>query len=71
MANYHIKKTSILSEVGDVYYKGDNSWTDVYADRKVYTNKSTANSQKATKHTGLNNYQYQPNFWKNSTVVTE
>ena len=42
MANYHIKKTSAMPGVGDVYYEADpNQWTDDYSKRKIYTNKST------------------------------
>ena len=34
---YHIKKTSIVGDVGIVYYKGTRRWSDKYADRKVYS----------------------------------
>ena len=36
---WHIKKTSLLgsSAVGTVYFKGDNSWTENYDNRKTYT----------------------------------
>ncbi len=40
MANYHIKKTSILGS-GDVYYEGTDQWSDDFSKRKIYTNKST------------------------------
>jgi hypothetical protein len=34
---YHIKKTSVLgSLVGTVYYLGNNKWTEIYGDRKVF-----------------------------------
>ena len=33
---WHIKKTSMIG-VGTVYYKGDNRWTDTYADRSTYS----------------------------------
>ena len=26
--------------IGDVYYKGDNAWSETYADRKIYSAKS-------------------------------
>jgi len=70
---YHIKTPGKL-EVGDVYWKGDNTWTETYADRKVYTNKTTADTQAATTVTqtlGDKTITYQPDWWKNSTVVTE
>ena len=34
--------------IGDVYYKGDNAWSETYADRKVYSAKSGADAVKAT-----------------------
>ena len=40
---WHIKKTSIMgSPVGTVYYKGDNRWTETYADRTTYTSQAKA-----------------------------
>ena len=42
---YHIKKTSLVAHwnVGaDMYYSGDNRWTDDYAKRKVYASKALA-----------------------------
>ena len=30
---WHIKKTSMMGSAGTVYYKGDNRWTETYADR--------------------------------------
>ena len=69
MANYHIKKTSIISG-DDVYFKGGDSWTSTYADRKQYTNRTTANNQKNSTVT-FNGITYTPKFWANSTVVTE
>ena len=35
---WHIKKTSMMTSagVGTVYYKGDNRWTESYADRSTY-----------------------------------
>ena len=75
---YHIKKTSVLGNAvpvdGTEYYAGDNKWTNVYENRKVYTNESDANAQKATTITrtiGDKTYTYTPSWFKNSTVVEE
>ena len=66
---YHVKTPGKL-EVGDVYWKGDNTWTNTYADRKQFANISDANSVKATTVT-KNGITYQPKWFANSTVVTE
>ena len=43
---WHIKKTSMLgSTVGTVYYKGDNRWTETYADRATYTSQAKAKAE--------------------------
>ena len=75
---YHIKKTSILGNAvpvdGTEYYAGDNKWTNVYENRKVYANESDANAQKAmtvTRTIGDKTYTYTPSWFKNSTVVEE
>ena len=72
---YHIKKISVLGSAvpagGEEYYAGNNSWTNIYEDRKVYTNKADADAQKATTVTGSLGITYQPSWWKNSTVVEE
>ena len=40
---WHIKKTSLFgSGVGTVYYKGDNHWTENFADRITYTSQAKA-----------------------------
>ena len=40
---WHIKKTSALGVgVGPVYYKGDNRWTETYANRVTYTSQAKA-----------------------------
>ena len=40
---WHITKTSALGVgVGTVYYKGDNRWTETYADRSTYTSQAKA-----------------------------
>ena len=66
---YHVKTPGQL-EVGDVYWKGDNTWTETYADRKQFANISDANAVKATTVT-LNGTTYTPKWFANSTVVTE
>ncbi len=67
---YHVKTPGEL-EVGDVYWKEDNTWTNVYADRKQYANKADADAVKATTVTMTNGISYQPAWFKNATVVTE
>ena len=70
---YHIKTPKSLG-TGDVYWKGNNTWTDVYADRKQYSSKSTADAQKATTETnviGGKTITYTPEWWANATVITE
>ena len=47
---YHVKTPGKL-EVGDVYWKGNNSWTEVYADRTQFASISDANAVKATTET--------------------
>tara|TARA_Y100000816_G_scaffold33584_1_gene21415 strand:- start:293 stop:487 length:195 start_codon:yes stop_codon:yes gene_type:complete len=43
---YHIKKNSVLlGSAKPVYYKGDATWTDTYADRKSYSTKSAADAE--------------------------
>ena len=66
---YHVKTQGQLN-VGDVYWKGDNTWTDTYADRKQFANISDANAVKATTVTS-NGITYAPKWFANSTVVTE
>ena len=56
--------------IGDVYYKGDNTWSETYADRKVYTHQSDADAVKATTVT-KNGVTYAPKHFANSTVVSE
>ena len=41
---WHIKKSSIISS-DTVYYKGNNSWTSVYADRSTYTSQAKAKAE--------------------------
>jgi len=65
---YHVKTPGQL--VSEVYWKGDNTWTETYADRKQFANISDANAVKATTVTA-NGITYQPKWFANSTVVTE
>ena len=41
---WHIKKTSIMGS-DTVYYKGNNSWTDNYADRITYSSEKNAKAE--------------------------
>ena len=66
---YHVKTPKALG-TGDVYWKGNNTWTDVYADRTQFANISAANAVKATTET-KNGVTYQPKWFANSTVVNE
>ena len=45
---YHIKTPSVMNPNIDVYYTNEDKWSETYADRKVYTTKSSANAVKAT-----------------------
>ena len=56
--------------IGDVYYTGDNRWTETYDDRKVYANESDANADKATTVT-KNGVTYTPKHFAIATVVSE
>jgi len=67
---YHVKTPSKVN-VGDVYWKGDNSWTNDYASRKQFSSKSDADAVKATTVTSPQGVTYQPKWFANATVVTE
>ena len=67
---YHVKTPSKVN-VGDVYWKGDNSWTNDYASRKQFSSKSDADAIKATTITSPQGVIYQPKWFANATVVTE
>ena len=70
---YHVKTPKSLG-TGDVYWKENNTWTDVYADRKQYSTKSAADAVKATTVTrviGGKTMTYAPKWFADSTVVTE
>ena len=42
---WHIKKTSMMSSAGTVYYAGGNRWTSTYADRATYTSQAKAKAE--------------------------
>ena len=70
---FHVKSVGAMG-TGTVYYEGGNQWTQAYADRKQYSSKSDADALAATSITstmGGRSYSYQPDVYKNSTVVTE
>ena len=61
---YHIKKSSVLSTSKTVYYKGNSSWSDDYADRKTYSAEADANAE-------IVNTDGKNGGFKGSTVVSE
>ena len=70
---FHVKSTGVMG-TGDIYYEGGDSWTQVYANRKQCSSSSDATAVKNTQVTrtlGPKSYTYQPDIYKNSTVVTE
>ena len=70
---FHVKSVGPMG-TGTVYYRDGEVWTQVYADRKQYSSKSDADALAATqitRVTGGKTYTYQPDIYKNSTVVTE
>jgi len=68
---YHVKTPSVMNPtIGDVYYKGDNTWSEIFDDRKIYENQSDADAVKATTVT-MNGVTYAPKHFANSTVVSE
>ena len=42
---WHIKKTSIMASSRTVYYKGNNCWTETYADRSTYSSEANAKAE--------------------------
>ena len=42
---WHIKKTSMMSSVGTVYYKGNNCWTENFEERSTYTSQAKAKQE--------------------------
>tara|TARA_B100001250_G_scaffold69337_1_gene55658 strand:+ start:1201 stop:1437 length:237 start_codon:yes stop_codon:yes gene_type:complete len=76
---YHIKSVGAMG-TGDIYYKADDTWTQVYANRKQYSAKSDADTQAATTEvatikkpdgTVVSSYSYKTKVYANATVVTE
>lgn len=68
---YFIKTTDVVDgEWGDMYYKGDNAWTDTYEDRKVYTNESDAVSDTSTTVT-RNGVTYTPRHFNKCIVLSD
>ena len=59
----HIKTPAALGS-GDVYYESGSTWTSTYADRKVYSSKSTADAQ-------VVNYDASNGGFVGATVVSE
>ena len=66
---YHLRTPGKLN-VGAVYWKGDNTWTNVFADRLQFASEGDANAVKNTTVT-KNGITYQPKWFANSTVVNE
>ena len=65
---YHVKSTGAMG-TGNIYYEGGdtgnkNCWTQTYADRKVYSSKSTADAQ-------VVNYDGSNGGFVGATVVSE
>ena len=42
---WHIKKTSIISSAGTVYYIGNNCWTEDFNERSTYTSQAKAKAE--------------------------
>ena len=66
---YHVKTPGKL-EVGDVYWKGDNTWTDTYSDRYQFAQETDALAVKNTTVT-KNGVTYRTKWFSNSTIVNE
>ena len=64
MANHHIKKASALLSGTDVYYVEGNRWSDDFTDRKIFTNKTTAQNL-------IKNPDGKNGGFANASVVTE
>ena len=62
--SYHIKRTGTVFNTSKVvYYKGEDRWTDIYDDRKVYSVKATADAE-------ITNAR-ESTYLKKSQVITE
>ena len=57
---YRIEKTSIVANVGTVYYKGSNVWDEAFDNRKLYATEADAKAEP-----------YIFDRWESSTVVNE
>jgi len=69
---YHIKTKSVLNPgIGDVYYKGGSTWTDLYDDRQVFENESDAVAVKNTTVTTKEGIVYTSKHFANAIVVSE
>ena len=53
-----------------MYWKGNNTWTETYADRLQFSAQADADAVKNTKVTN-NGVTYAPKWFANSTVVSE
>ena len=42
---WYIKKTSMITSAGTVYYAGGNRWTSTYADRARYSSQAKAKAE--------------------------
>tara|TARA_B100001989_G_C24180834_1_gene288821 strand:+ start:159 stop:359 length:201 start_codon:yes stop_codon:yes gene_type:complete len=42
---WHIKKSSLIDSSVDVYYTGDNRWSQIYDNRKTYTSQAKAKAE--------------------------
>ena len=67
---YHVKTPGKL-EIGDVYWKGNNAWTNVYADRQVFSKESDADAVVAQSWTSPQGVQYRQEWFKKAQVVSE
>ena len=68
--SFYIKRPSTIDSSDEVYWKGDNQWTEDFSEKKDYSNKTDADAQVATTVT-VNGYTYTPVQWQTSTVVEE
>ena len=56
--------------VGDVYYKGDNRWTAIYDDRKIYEHEWEAQNEISVEVT-KDNITYTASHFANATIISE
>jgi hypothetical protein len=66
----HITRQSVLTGL-TVYYKGNNKWTDVFADRKVYASESLASAEVQPTPGMLRGIGNGNGSFKNASVVNE